>query len=180
MKKILICLIAITLVCCDSAQDEIENQLDIEGTVKADINGQTKTFTFGPNSVAAAITSTDAGPTTIYAFGLGASTDGISDNSETTAIAVTLIMDNPDVITAGATFTYPTDLVGGTYTFENENESITIDGDETISATLNITAVDIAGEKISGTFSYVTVDEDTNETYTISNGIFTNIPFFIN
>ncbi|WP_282032254.1 hypothetical protein [Winogradskyella eximia] len=178
MKKLLVCLFAITMVSCD-VEEEIANILG-DGTVRADVNGETKTFTFGQNSVAAAITSSNSGPNTIYAFGMGASTDGISDNSETTAIAVTLLMDNPDVIVAGASFSYPNDLLGGTYTFEDENGSTNIDGDESTSANLNITSVDIAGERISGTFSFVTIDSDTNTTYTVSNGSFTNIPFYIN
>ncbi len=178
-KKLLLCLFAIALISCD-VEDEIISLLGEDGTVKADINGQTKTFTFGQNSVAAAITSGDSGPISVYVFGLAASTDGVSDNSETTAIGVTLIMDNPDVIVAGASFTFPADAVGGTYTFEDENGSTTIDADETVSATLSISAVDVLGERISGTFSYVAFDPDTNTTYTVGNGSFTNIPFFIN
>lgn len=177
MKKLLICLTAFALLSCD-IEDEIANILG-DGTVTADINGQTKTFEFGPNSVAAAITSSEAGPTTIYAFGLGASSDGVSNNSETTSIGVTLIMDSPDVIVAGATFTYPNDLVGGSYSYEDENGSTTTDADNNTSATLSITAVDVAGERISGTFSYVVIDDDTNVTYTVSNGSFNNIPFYI-
>jgi len=178
MKKLLICITAFALLSCD-VEEEIANLLG-DGTVKADINGQTKTFTFGPNSVAAAITSSDSGPTTVYAFGMGASSDGVSNNSETTSIAVTLIMDNPNVIVAGATFTYPDDLLGGSYSYEDENGSTTIDAESNTSATLHISAVDVAGERISGTFSYVAIDEDTNVTYIVSNGSFNNIPFYIN
>jgi len=178
MKRILLVLMTIVFAACSSSDDnDIET---FDAFVKADINGETMTFNYGPNSVAAAITSTNAGASTIYAFGMGASTDGVSNNSVTTSIAVTLIMDNPDDISAGATFNYPADLLGGSYSYEDESGSTTIDGDETVSATMTITAVDVANEKISGTFSYVTVDENTSVNYTVSNGIFSNIPFYIN
>lgn len=178
MKKLLICLFSIILVSCD-VEEEIANILG-DGTVKADVNGETKTFNFGQNSVAAAITSSDSGPATIYAFGMAASTDGISDNSETTAIGVVLVIDDPNAIVAGASFSYPNDLLGGTYTYEDENGSSTIDGDDSTSANLSITSVDVEAERISGTFSFVTVDSNTGITYTVSNGSFTNIPFYIN
>lgn len=178
MKKLLILLCAISLVGCDT--DEIISQIAGDGTVKADINGQTKTWEFGPNSVGATMTTSQQGSVTFYSFGIGASSDGVSNNNETTAIAITLISDSPIEIVSGATFTYPADLLGGSYTYENEDGSTTIDADESVSATLNISSVDISGGKMSGTFSYETIDEDTSLTYTVSNGTFTNIPFYSN
>jgi hypothetical protein len=178
MKKIAIVFIALFLINCNSSDDTNDNVFD--AFVQADINGETIRFNFGENSLGAALTTSSFGSNTIYGFGIGASTDGVSDNTETTSIGLALILDNPDVIMAGATFNYPTDLLSGTYTYENSNTSTTIDGDGTVSATLTINAFDLDQEKMSGTFSYVTVDENTNTTYTVSNGVFSNIPYFIN
>ncbi|WP_299100843.1 hypothetical protein [uncultured Winogradskyella sp.] len=172
MKKILICLLAITLASCDT--DEIISQLG-EGTVQADINGETKTWEFGPNSLGAVLTSQMAGSEVLYALGIAASTDGVSDNSVSRSIGIVVFVDSPDAIFSGASFNTPSDLVLGTYSYENG--TTIIDADQTVSATLYISSVDASGEKMSGTFSYETTDEDTNTTYSISNGSFTDIPY---
>lgn len=177
MKKVLLCLISISILSCD-IKDKIISQVG-DGTVKATINGQTKTWSFGPNSVGASITSSDTGVGIVYGFGLAANSDGVSDNSESTSIAITIIKDNPDFIVSGATFSYPEDLIEGFYTYENEDESNVIDGDVTSSATMTITSYDEANGRITGTFNFVTVDENTNIIYTVSNGSFTDIPFYI-
>jgi hypothetical protein len=177
MRKILLCIFTLSLLACDT--DEIISQL-FDGTVKADINGQSKTWEFGPNSVGATMTTVQEDSITVYSFGLAASSDGVSNNNETTTIAITIISDTPISIVSGATFTYPADLIGGTYSYDNEDGSVSIDGDDSVSATLHISSVNSSGSEISGTFSFETVDGDTGTTYTVSNGTFTNIPFYNN
>ncbi|NRD19811.1 hypothetical protein HNV08_07095 [Winogradskyella eckloniae] len=174
MKKILFCLFALVLASCDT--EDIISQL-VEGTVKADINGQTHTWNFGVNSLGAVITSETAGTETIYALGVAASTDGVSDNSETKSIGIVVFIDHPDDVVAGASFSTPSDIVLGTYAYDNEAGTSSIDADQTLSATLNIASVNDSEGTISGTFNYETTDEDTGITYTISNGSFTDIPY---
>jgi len=178
MKKITVILMALFLTTCSGEDDSTDNVFD--AFIQADINGETIRFNFGENSLGAALTTSSFGSTMIYGFGIGASTDGVSNNTETTSIGLALILEDPDAIATGATFNYPTDLLSGTYTFENENSSVSIDGDETISATLTINTLDLEEEKMSGTFSYVTRDSNNDITYTVSNGMFSNIPYWIN
>ncbi|WP_299107413.1 DUF6252 family protein [uncultured Winogradskyella sp.] len=177
MKKIVLFLLAITLISCD-VEDAVNQFIEDAGVVKADINGVTKTWEFGPNSLGALLSTESVGTETIYAFSVAASTDGVSDNSETTAIGVVVFIDSPEDIISGATFTSSADLIVGSYAFESDNSTTNIDADQTVSATLHISAINASAETISGTFSFKTTDDDTNITYNITNGSFSEIPYY--
>lgn len=177
MKKLALFLLVITLVSCD-VEDAVNQFIEDEGTVKADIDGVTKTWQFGPNSLGAILSTESVGAETIYAFSVAASTDGVSDNSETTTIGIVVFIDSPEAIISGATFTSSTDLLVGSYAFESSNSAIIIDADQTVSATMQISSVNASDETISGTFSFKTTDDDTNITYNITNGSFSEIPYY--
>lgn len=178
MKKLLIFILSTVLISCSGSDDDATTLLN--SYLKADINGETKTFNVGPNSVAAAISGSSVGSDMIYVFGLGATTDGISDNSETTSLSMVLLIENPDVIVAGASFNSSDDGLSAGYFYNLENEDPSIDADETLTANLSISAIDLEDERISGSFSFSVRDPNTNETYTVSNGIFNAIPFVPN
>ncbi|MFK7832477.1 MAG: hypothetical protein AB8B52_04300 [Winogradskyella sp.] len=180
MKKILLCLIAIGLTSCN-LEDEIIDQLgfDSEGTLSAKINGQTKDFDSGLDGAGAALISAEVGTETVYGFSVGAiALDDIFDETETTQLGLTLVMEDPNVIVAGANFNYPEDNLLGLYFFEGSND-VYIDADETISATLAISAIDTSNETISGSFSYIVKEPFIEVTYAISNGVFSNVPYNI-
>lgn len=175
MKKIFICLLAITLASCDT-EDSASQVFD--GSVSADINGETHIWQFGPNSLGATLASESVGAETINAFSVVASTDGVSDNSESKSIGVVVFIDSAAEIVSGATFTSSVDLLVASYAFESTNSTLTIDADQTVSATLYISSVNTSNDIISGTFSFEAIDEDTNITYHITNGSFSDIPYY--
>lgn len=177
MKKILICLMAITFFGCDIEEEIIDQLIQEEGYVEVTINGQTRVFDYAPGLVGASLTSTETSIGLIHGFAFVAlDPDSIINNSEVTHVGMTLTVESPDAIIAGTTFNYPTNQLSGFYGYEN-GEGIDIDTDETLSASLTITAINTGDETISGTFGYVVKEGFTGNTYTISNGSFTNIPF---
>ncbi|MUU78300.1 hypothetical protein [Winogradskyella endarachnes] len=175
MKKIFICILAIILTSCDT--EDIVSQF-VDGSVSADINGETQTWQFGPNALGAIINSESVGTETVYTFSVVASTDGVSDNSESKSIGVVVFIDSPANIVSGATFNSSTDLLVASYAFESTNSTLSIDADHTVSATLQISNINLSDETISGIFSFEVIDETTAITYNITNGSFTNIPYY--
>lgn len=177
MKRILIFISAILVASCNSSDD---SDIDLfNAFLKADINGETKTFNVGPNSVAAAISGSTVGSEVFYVFGLGVTTDGISDNSESTNLSMIARIVSPNDIVSGVSFSSENEELSAGYFFETNNSVSVINANKTISANLNISSVDSNNNLISGTFNFSVLDESTDITYTITDGVFSNIPFAV-
>ena len=110
-----------------------------------------------------------------YSFGIAGTNVNISGIK-----AVTLALAGLDFsqIGPGTTYSYidtiSSNVFGGSYDSTIDDG---IDADNMQSGQATITAIDTVAKVFSGTFSFVAIDDETNISYSVTNGIFQNVEY---
>ncbi|MDN5215827.1 DUF6252 family protein [Fulvivirgaceae bacterium BMA12] len=143
------------------------------GSITCKINGQTYAATF-PFVTGALSTTND-----IYSFALG----GVDFlGKDTVSIAMAMTGTDLSRLSAGDTFSGTGNIfinfALGTVIVKNRPA---VDEDasssETDVATITVTKIDRDNELISGTFSYEAFDDDTQNTFKVTDGVFADIKY---
>lgn len=176
---ILTLLVSLSGCLSDDVEEIIDDIDDISGTpgsLVADVNGDS--FSSSGSFVTADLSDQQNGGFTITMAGVRFK-DGFGSG-----IALVLFGTGFESLAVGDTFVGSDSerLVAGAYTIENledDNDSGEVNAGSLLngSSRCTITKIDRTNGLISGTFSFDAVDEDTEETFEIRNGVFTDIEY---
>jgi len=105
----------------------------------------------------------------------------IENNGETVTIVISVTTFNESDFQSGVMFDAANGILGryciGNILIKNGPLDIDASSTDTETAILNITGYNSVMELWSGTFSFTAEDENTGNTYSVSNGLFENIEF---
>ncbi|NNK80531.1 MAG: hypothetical protein HKO93_03450 [Flavobacteriales bacterium] len=154
-------------------------------------NGGNNNPTEDTSSFEAKIDGVDFESETILIAGTSAGSGGLNArlasgtrfmmNGDTMTVAITATSFNAAAFEEGADFDASNGLLGdycfGNVLINNGLTEIEADSEDTGQAQMTITAYDEINGTFSGTFSFVAEDDDNNVSYTVTEGIFTNVEF---
>ena len=179
-KKLLLSIsIALCFILTNCSPEEIKDRIEDEfgGTDGTDFVAKVNGKQFGASleNVHAYITVTE----NVYTVAIGAgAVEGLTLGK---AIAIAFSGSDYDELNAGSTHNstegqYP---AGAGYEEHYTDSNEDYETDEVESIYIKVTAIDKSNLTISGEFNFTAIDEDTNTTYTVTDGKFTNIPYEI-
>ena len=177
-NSLLCCLLLIVFTSCNK-DDDATTEMGLDGQISARIDGESFTSEAFDGAVEASFSEVDLGDTKYFVMAIGG-----ADLSSNSLRAVGIAFGGFDFsnVTAGSEFKGISNEEGnpfalGTYQLERDIDEINASSENTSSATIRITAINREQRLISGEFSFTATDEETNESYNVTNGVFTNIPY---
>jgi len=159
----------------DTNEDESEDENDDENSTNQSITASVNGMPFN-STVQGLITATLVDETGFYGLVL-LGNERVSE-SEIRSISVGLFGADFSTVQEGTAFTNVIDddiTDGATGVFGRGMSIGEIETTETVEIFVQITAIDRTNRTISGVFNFVAIDSDNDTTYTITEGVFTDI-----
>ncbi|MGD1894722.1 MAG: DUF6252 family protein [Cyclobacteriaceae bacterium] len=170
-------LMIIVLFGCGNGSDVLDDIADVDENdpeeifVTAKVNGvefsaQGETF----------VNTSSANNSGFFSLAIGAVD---VEQGRAKAIALAIVAIDREEVQVDDTFTETDDNgFGATAAYEEGviSEEAEIEADKTQAIAVKITAVDQENQTISGEFSFTAIDEDTNTTITVTDGVFNKVP----
>ncbi|MEM8965381.1 MAG: DUF6252 family protein [Bacteroidota bacterium] len=169
-------IISVLFACGDGSDvlddiDDIDENDSEEVFVTAKVNGVE--FSARGETFVNASSANNSG---FFSLGIGAVD---VDQGRAKAIALAIVAIDRTEVQVDDTFTETDEAgFGATAGYEEGaiGEEAEIETDEIQAIAIKITAVDQENETISGEFSFTAIDEDTNTTITVTEGVFNKVP----